>query len=281
MRASFVNYLAAMRPAISEKTDPDTISPEDVGETGLADLVEILDSEIVVPNISGGGPTPVASFGNSGDFYLQSGNPVIVWQKISGTWTNKGTLEMGVTFPDGNFSVKTSLDAGVVTATPGYWFISNNQYIKTTQTQFNISSAHATLETQDLVYADTNDEILFTEGTPGMGQPTLPANCVLIDVAIIPSVASGDDPYLSLGFTETNETTIIKTTVNASQDDISGSDPYYLPVAYLTDDTIWKASWVWDGNTYYVSPDQLQGGNLYAGFPDPSTNTYTIKITYI
>lgn len=281
MRAEFISYLAAMRAAISEKVTVDTISPENVGEDGFADLVAILDAIITVPSISSGTDTPTTALGVSGDFYIQSGNPAIVWQKVGSIWANKGNLSIGVVFPDGNSTVKTSLDMGVVTATPGTWFIGNTAYNKLSQTQFTLSAADATLERQDLIYSNTSNQVLLTEGVPGGGQPALPANSVLIDVAVIPSTVSGDDPYLVLGFTDTDATTIVKTTVNATQDDINGTDPYYLPVAYLTDDTIWKASWEMGGVTYYITPDMLQGNNLYGGFPDPNTNVYTIKIVYI
>ena len=244
MRAELVSYLAAMRAAISEKIDNDSISPTNVGEDGFADLVTILDAIIREPDIFSGVGDPALSMGVDGDFYFQSGNPVLLKKKSDGAWTVNGSIDLGIDFPDGNFTIKTSLLGDTVTATSGFWYLDNNQYRKATPTEFTISSADNTLETQDLIYATTSNTILYLAGTPGLGQPALPANSVLVDVVVIPSVASGATPYLIYGQTqevaETAVTTIDATADTNGQVDLSANaiPAYPIIAAYQNENTV-------------------------------------------
>lgn len=227
----FEAYKAQIDADITTKTAANSIEPVVVGE-GYKDLVDLLAPFIESINDQvyfQGSSVPSDLLGDDLDLYARTQDPLIIYRKESGAWVVKWTIPLSsLTFPDGNFTVKTSLNAGVLTAFAGVWFISNNQYNTAVQTQFNISAANATLETQDLIYADTNSAILFLAGTPGLGQPSLPANCVLIDVVIIPSVASGADPYLRfgnvIGSTELEKTITGFTEANLTPD----AGQYYL-----------------------------------------------------
>ena len=230
----FEDYKNQINTDITTKTADNSIEPVTVGN-GFTDLVDLLEDPIESINNQGyssGTSIPSDLIGADLDLYYRLQDPVVIYRKESGSWVEKVSIPLAtLTFPDGNFTVKTTLNAGVLTAFPGFWFISNNKYNTTTQTQFNISTADDTLETQDLIYADTNDDILFLAGTPGLGQPALPANCVLIDIVIIPSVANGSDPYLTFG-NVIGSTEVEKVSTSYTQADlVLDGGLYYLPVS--------------------------------------------------
>ncbi len=212
------SYRAAVNEDITVQTDPNSIPPETVGGF-LVQMADIVEEYFPggYTGFSNGASEPNPLAGEDKDIYFQDGTPVKVWQKQGATWLNVANIVIPLTFPDGNFTVRTYLKQGTATASSGFWYIDNGQYQKATQTQFTISAANGTLETQDLIYANKLNQILYTQGTPGLGQPALPANTVLIDVVIIPSTSSAADPYLLLGQTqEVVESSIL--TVSATAD---------------------------------------------------------------
>lgn len=278
----FEDYKNQIDVDITTVTTADSIEPVTVGEgfTTLVDLLAPFIESINNQTYYSGASIPSSLIGVDLDLYARTQNPLEIYRKESGAWVLKWSIPLTVTFPDGNFTVKTTLNADVITAFAGFWFISNNQYSTLTQTQYNISSAHATLETQDLIYADTNDEILFLAGTPGLGQPTLPADCVLIDVVMIPSVASGADPYLLLG-NVIGSTEVEKTISTYSEGDlVDDSGLYYLPVSSSSNILEIKYKVTAETKTYYMGLTSIEEDTAWTTkriyFPSNSPQTITI-----
>jgi len=70
--------------------------------------------------------------------------------------------------------------------------------------------------------------------------------------------------------------------ITKTNSDVLGTSPsFYITVPELDITRVWSANYtISGGDPVWISPSMLQSGKLY-GFPDPTTNTYTIKINYI
>lgn len=222
----FEDYKNQIDTDITTKTAANSIEPVVVGN-GYTDLVNLLTPYIESINNQTyyeGSGVPSDLLGEDLDLYARTQNPIVIYRKEAGTWVVKWTIPLGFTFSDGPIvGLRCSLSGSALTVTAGQWSVGGTLYTKLTQTGFTISTAHATLETQDIVYASNgDDQVLFLAGTPGLGQPTLPANSVLIEIAVIPSVASGASPYLVYGNTLGVDTSNIVS--NSTETYLSASD---------------------------------------------------------
>lgn len=234
-------YKQTVLTNVTVKTDPDSIDPIDVGNIGtdlsdtIVDVLERSNQE----EITSGSDEPLDAEGEDGDRYYQNtGTVVYEWRKTGGSWENKATLEIGVTFPDGPLTnLRTSILLNVVTVTPGSWAISNVIYQKLTQTQFTLAAADLNFLRYDLIYANTSGQILILTGTPSTtpAVPTLPANSIQVDVAAIPSSSSGDSPYLISSGPTTGEKLIADTSDVNGEYDASGDDIREFPVVTIYD----------------------------------------------
>ncbi len=200
----FNAYMAVINTSVIEKTDTDSIDPVDVG--GIANGLEAfvpLWEKINLQDITQDDPAPIDADGADADLYYQNLiNGFKIWRKEAGSWEVKVTINNSLNVPDGVVSGLRSFISGfIVTVESGGWVIANVIYRKDTQTQFTLSAADANYGRYDLIYANTSNQVLLVEGTASISPvwPTQPANTVLIDVAFIPSVASGDLPYLLYG----------------------------------------------------------------------------------
>lgn len=191
---------------ISTQSLPNSIPPDVVG-SGYTDLADLLAPYINAINneaILSGSTVPSSGTGNDLDLYYRVQSSFFeLYRKESGAWVLKISVPFGITLPDGPATLRTFISGTTASVTKGGWFISNTVYNKATQTNFTVPAADATFYRTDLIYADTSNQILYLTGTPSLTpvDPTLPANTIAVDYVIVPSVASGFDPYLRFGST--------------------------------------------------------------------------------
>lgn len=191
---------------ISTQSLPNSIPPDVVG-SGYTDLADLLAPYINAINneaILSGSTVPSSGIGNDLDLYYRTQSSFFeLYRKESGAWVLKVSVPFGITLPDGPATLRTFINGSTASVTKGGWFISNAVYNKLTQTNFSVPAADATFYRTDLIYADTSNNILYSTGTPSLTpvDPTLPANTIAVDYVIVPSVASGFDPYLRFGST--------------------------------------------------------------------------------
>lgn len=190
---------------ITSKVAINSISPENVGDsdTDLADLIQPwLEMVEFGQEVFGETYAPTIE-GSDGDWWFQiSGGTFYVYRKISGSWVAKVNLTIGIVFPDGPLiNLRVAVSGFDATVTPGGWVINNVIYQKLTQTAFVIPVADLNFDRYDLIYADTNGDVLYQQGvassTPAF--PTTPANTIVVDYIIVPSSSSGNLPYSYYG----------------------------------------------------------------------------------
>lgn len=195
-------FKATVDAEITTAGSPLSIAPDMVGSAfdNLADILELYNGQAFDVLSDVGVPSPL--IGANGDLYFRNNNPIEVYKKYSALWVLKATLDLGIIFPDGPLiGLLTSIDGFVVTVTPGGWTIDNVIYRKATQTQFTLSVADANYGRYDLIYGTDANTILIEEGTASISPaiPATPVDGTMIDIAFIPSVASGQLPYLLYG----------------------------------------------------------------------------------
>lgn len=241
IRDELLAYDATVLANVTTKVAVDSIDPVDVGDIGTdlsAAIVDVLERSNQEA-ISSGSAAPLDVNGADGDRYFQNtGSVTYEWRKTAGVWVNNATISLGVTFPDGPLTnLRTSIAAMVVTVTSGSWAISNVIYQKATQTQFTLSAADLNFTRYDLIYADTSNQVLILEGTAASTPvvPTLPANCVQVDVAVIPSSSSGVAAYLQSGAANSAVITIADTTDASGTFDCSATGTARLIAVYEGD----------------------------------------------
>lgn len=233
---SIITDVAAFKAAtdtnITTKDQPNTIPPVVVGESfkSLADLLKTYYGQVF--NVLTGTTVPGNASGADSDLYFRDNNPITVYQKFAGAWVLKATLNLGILFPDGPLiGLLTRIAGMVVTVTAGGWTIDNVIYRKATQTQFTLAAANANFGRYDLIYADKNDAVLILAGTAASTPviPTVPASCIMIDVAFIPASSTGSPAYLLYG-TNSNSDSSGKYIITKSQVDLvaTGAGDWYL-----------------------------------------------------
>lgn len=193
-------YKLQVTTDVSQETLPDTLDPGKIGSIGT-DLADILIPELPKQNrfnVGAGTSFPIG--GADTDLYYRAiVNGIQILRNIEGVWTLLATIPIGISLPDGIFvGLRTSILVDIVSVTSGAWIISNVKYSKSTQTQFTLAAKHLSFDRWDLIYADTNNQILILTGTPTLTpvKPTIPANCIVVDYAYIPAIGS---PYLLAG----------------------------------------------------------------------------------
>lgn len=204
--SDIATYKAQIDNDISTQSLPNSIPPDVVGSgyTDLADLLAPYINSINNNAILSGVGVPSALIGNDLDVYYNTQPTYFeLYRKESGAWVLKVTVPFGINLPDGPATLRTFIDGTTASVTKGGWFINNAVYNKLTQTIFTVPAADATFSRTDLIYADTSNQILYLTGTPSLTpvDPTLPANTIAVDYVLVPSVASGFDPYLRFGST--------------------------------------------------------------------------------
>lgn len=196
-------YIITADATVTTQSTVDSISPAEVGELGtaLATLLlpymeEINDFAITASSIA-----PDDLDGSDKDLHFQGGSEIKIWRKVVSTWELQATIPLGITFPDGPLTLRTSLSGMVVTITPGAWAIDNDIYSKGTQTQVTLDAADLNFGRIDLIYANTSGVIGLVTGTPSgsPANPTLPADSIAVDYAIVPASSSGDSAYMLYG----------------------------------------------------------------------------------
>lgn len=196
-------YIATVDAAVTTQSTVNSIGPVAVGEVGtaLATLLlpymeEINDFGITASNIA-----PDDLDGSDKDLHFQGGAEIKIWRKIVSTWDLQATIPLGITFPEGPLTLRTSLSGMVVTITPGAWSIDNTIYSKGTQTQVTLDAADLNFGRIDLIYANTSGTIGLVTGTASAtpANPTLPADSIAVDYAIVPASSSGNSPYMLYG----------------------------------------------------------------------------------
>lgn len=277
-------YKTLVNLLITTATNPLSISPDMVGSgfTDLADLLETYYGQQF--DILGGTGVPNDADGQDGDMYIRDNNPTTFYKKELGTWVEKASVTWGIIFPDGALvGLLTSISGDVVTVTPGGWVIDNVIYRKATQTQFTLTAADLNFGRYDLIYADELNQILKLDGTTASTPviPTVPANCVMIDVAFTPSSSSGLSPYLLYG---NNLTTANgKTTINKTQANLidGGGGNWYLKYLDNNGDLLpadimpYSVKSKQGAHTYPIpallEDDYSWDAPRIYGFPDPAT----------
>lgn len=257
-----IAYKASVDTKITTKDQPNTIPPDVVGDAfnDLADLLEQYYGNNF--NVLSGTGVPNNADGADIDLYFRNNNPIEVYQKEGGIWVLKATLDLGIVFPDGPLiGLQTAISGFDVMVTSGGWTINNVIYRKDIATGFTLSPADLNFGRYDLIYADTNNDILIEEGTPSSTPaiPTLSSNTVMVDVAFIPASSSGQSPYLLYGNnTGAAAVPFLKTgTFNGSGEASLASDPVgSFPIV-----TVYDSNGLQSPVQYDNTNKKLIGGN--------------------
>lgn len=190
-----------IQQVITGKTEQNSIDPTDVGSmmTSIVDAITPFLNHVI--NFTASGLAPISSFGTDDDVHFQIGTSFTVWQKVAGAWIQKGNVAFGITVPNGNGTVQSSVNGMLVTSSSGVWWINNSQYAKATQTQFTIPAQHPTLPRIDAVFGNNigTGQLTYQQGTAADTplEPSTPADNVMITYIYVPSVASGQSPYIA------------------------------------------------------------------------------------
>lgn len=243
---------------ITSKTVVNSISPEDVGDanTDLADL--ILPYLQLVANgggdITGGTDEPDDLVGSDGDIYYRiNGFTFYVYRKESGTWVAKVNLTIGILLPDGPLiNLRVAVNGLDAVVSPGGWVINNIIYSKGTSTGFTIPTPDLNFYRYDLIYANTSGNILYLAGTASSTPnfPATPANSIVVDYIIVPSLASGEQPYSYYGnggFSGGTQTILVSDTSDVNGEyDLSGVITTEFPLFTIYDENGLQASYQYD-----------------------------------
>jgi len=270
--------------SVTTQTTPDSIRPTDVGGVTnflLDSLLPILN-QINAFNISGGSANP--SGGNDGDIYIQDGLQLVFWKNVDGVWVSKYSVNLGINIVDGNINVQSSVNGIVVTSSAGQWGIDNVIYQTATQTQFTVPTQDANFGRIDAVFANKSNTLTYVAGTassnPDNTKPATPNDQVIITYIIVPSLASGNLPYISDSNTPPAPAPS-NPTITANQTSLlsDGAEGYYLPITLPEGNVIANYAIINKGGTISYVPIQLTADGLaVVGFTDNQTQTITIKL---
>lgn len=199
-----IAYIAQVNASVTTKTAPGSVDTVDVGEVGtaLAELVQPYLERINEFGILSNTAVPNDADGEDQDLYYRGGlNSIEIYRKVAGAWVLQATIAIGFTIPDGPLTIRTTIDGDIVTATKGSWAKGNVVYNKLTQTQFTLATADANYLRYDAIIGNIYNNVLIYTGDPSSSPvyPDVPSDGVLIDYVVIPSIASGNAPYLMYG----------------------------------------------------------------------------------
>lgn len=190
LQADITSYIQQVNNDISTETDPNSIDPSMVGGIGidLANLLLPYLLQINALNITGGAAAPTG--GQENDVYFRGLlNSIQIYRNVAGNWVPGNSIPIGISYPNGILAgLRTLISGYILTVTPGSWAINNTAYSKGTQTQLTIAPTDLNFSRWDLIYADTNNDILMTTGVASSvpAKPALPANTILVDYIYVP-----------------------------------------------------------------------------------------------
>lgn len=196
-------FIQTVIQRVTSKSTVNSISPSDVGGsiTDLASFLLPILNTINNFNILGGELPPLNADGVNDDIYIQGGTSLVFYKKSDGVWVNKVTVPLGINIVDGNISVQTSISGLTVTSTAGQWGINNTIRQSATQTQFTVPTQDANFDRIDAVFGKEDNTLHYVAGTasanPDGTKPSTPTNDVVISYIYVPSLSSGNPPYIS------------------------------------------------------------------------------------
>lgn len=197
-------YKAGVNNDVTTQSTVDSIPPTAVGAIGT-DMADLLLPYLQSINNQGylqGTAAPSALLGSDLQLYWQQLIAGFsVWRKENGIWVLKITMAF-VIILDGILSgLRAFIEDDTVTVSPGTWAIDQVRYSEASQTQFTVPAADANWLRYDLIYADDNGDIGYTNGTASSSpaMPTPATGQIAVDYVVVPSVASGSSPYLLSG----------------------------------------------------------------------------------
>ncbi|MBO9671972.1 MAG: hypothetical protein J7577_00900 [Sphingobacteriaceae bacterium] len=199
--SQIATYKALVNLLVGSKNTVNSIEPSDVADIGL-ELADLLLPILNIINdfaITGGTLNPSNSNGNDLDLYIQGGTKLTFWRKRNGSWVKEAEVDLGIQIVDGNISLQASVNGSVVTVSAGSWGINNVVYSKSTQTQLTLTPGDANYNRIDAVFANTSGGIILSNGLANSNPvpPSKPSNSVIVAYVYVPSIASGDLPYIS------------------------------------------------------------------------------------
>lgn len=231
--AQIEGYKALAMLLVGSKNTPDSIEPIDAADIGieLANILLPILNKINGFGISGGIAAPVSSSGSEDDLYIQGGTKLIFWRKKAFVWVKLTEVDLGIQIVDGNISLQSSVKDSLVTVSPGSWGIGNVIYSKGTQTQFNLAVADANYERIDAIYANTVNALTLYQGIASSNPvpPAKPNNTILVTYLYVPSLASGNPPYIA-----DSNTPVISVTGNDVKSKITVGDGA-MAISWQTD----------------------------------------------
>lgn len=187
---------------VTTKDSPDSVRPVDVGGVTNAILDALLPiiNQINAFDILGGNTAPTTQ-GNDGDIYIQDGAQLIFWKKQGAGWIQKRAVNLGIQIIDGNINLQSRVSGFIVTVSAGQWGIGNVIYNKPVQTELTLNAADVNFDRIDAVFANTSSNIVYVAGTassvPDNTKPATPSNSIIVTYVYVPSVASGNLPYIA------------------------------------------------------------------------------------
>jgi len=193
-------YKQLVQNAVGTKDDVNSIDPTDVASIGLS-LAELLKSPLGTINDFpiDGGTVPPTGVATDLSLYFQITGNFAVWRYQNTVWSKLVDIPLGFSFGNGNISLQSSVFGQVVSVSAGQWSINNSLYSKATQTQLNLTQADANFNRIDLVYANTEGNVLLLDGVASStpNEPGTPANSIIVAYVYVPSISSGELPYIA------------------------------------------------------------------------------------
>jgi len=282
------SYRTVVNADVSTQILPNSVDPATAGAIGtdLADTIEPFLEAINNNGLLGGAGLPSDLDGEDLDLYYRNVvNAIEIYRKVDGSWTPQISIPIGISIPDGVLtSLRTTIAGFLVTVAAGSWAISNVIYQKLTQTQFTLTDADLNYTRFDLIYANEDGEILKQDGIASISPayPATPANCIVVDYAIVSASSSGNAPYLLYGGgTLASE----GGSVTKNQDDIYPSSNYILFTDIMGDQIPDNAKYNMEltgsdgiGMELIGSVQRIGGERRIYNLPD---GNFTITINYI
>lgn len=275
--------------AITVKNTTDSIDPIDVGGsiTAITEFLKIPLGKINEFDILVGTIPPVQTQGIEDDMYIQGGPSLVFWKKDNNAWVNKGTVSLGINIIDGNINVQPSISGTTVTASAGQWGIDNVIYQIATQSQFNLSAADLNFNRIDALFANKSSTITYTAGVasanPDSTKPVTPNDEVIICYVYVPSISSGQLPYIIDG----NNTSVVTPAINTTQFTQSdlldlGGGNWYLPITLAATELVLAVSSTSSGTKdqtgFTVVDGKIFGFSNDDGSGNPINQNIIVKI---
>ena len=194
-------YKQLVQNAVGTKTEINSIDPTDVASIGLELATFLLNPLNTINNFNkfGGDVPPDNTNGIDLDTYTEINSNYTHYTKRNGIWSQDFSVPLGFTFGSGNITLQASVFGQVLSVSAGKWSVNNVIYSKATQTQLNLTAADANFNRIDLVYANSSGVIDLLDGvaSPTPNEPVTPANSIIVAYVYVPSISSGELPYIA------------------------------------------------------------------------------------